>query len=352
MIAQAIPNTFSVPLSDGRSLVLPVELLEEGRAMYPDRDDKAILSMIRSCPPIATAPADSVRNRLGDKAYEALTVLYEARIMQVVNGSLVNIQCPNCLGDIREGGWFALFDVIARGPKENPTAVNTQEVYRVPCPVCAPERRGYRLPPRLENCGIDPQLARDLSDPKYKLWQVPGRRIHEDAVTAVLDRARRGQKLGGWLTLASPYGTGKTRLVEWLVVQLNMMRLNALFVSPLHLSLALKDRGPEDDSGLNPMLRRYLEAPVLVVDNPDLMYHINADGNPTYTATQAGLLLNERYISREYKMTIFTINTDPRFPPANNPLGPIYNRMLDGTVAIIPEGESENVRLRLSQMLK
>lgn len=344
------PTVFTVALTSGGSLTLPADLIEEGRTLCPGKTDREILAMVRSCPPVSISPDELLRTRLGEKAYEAQMLLHEIRVTQLHNGAMVNIMCPNCGGDIREGGWFALYETKTRGDLTVSGTLNTNEILRVPCPVCAPHKRAT-LPTRFTNCGVDPDLVRELADLSYKPWAVPGRAIHEKPIFDVLAAAQRGEPLNGWITLASAFGTGKTRLVEWLTVRLNMAHVPALLVTPLALQTMLKGREEVDsESGLSDRLQRLIDAPVLIVDNPDLLYVETNDGKATYTANQATLLLNERYIRRGSSMTIFTLNLDPRRAPAGHPLAAIFNRMFDGTLAVIPDGEGENVRLRLRNL--
>lgn len=209
-----------------------------------------------------------------------------------------------------------------------------------PCPAC--QNPKTRLLYMLRKAGIaDPQVAITRSIH----WDMPGREAMGRMVKEFANRMITADT-AGLLTLAGPYGVGKSALAEFIVIECVKNNQDALYISAEQFKQAIQDSINGDD-GATSLLHRLRTAAVVVFDQVDWIREVTSGGQPSYTAEVFRDVFDFRYKLKRTHATVFIVNLEAWHHSGGDMLAAVYDRMREGQVAVM---EAAGIREQLGGM--
>lgn len=266
--------------------------------------------------------------------------------------------CPNCQGPQGDGYFH-----VPTGEKTRPylCGLTVDEAYEdhkgeiknrtvsvkldrqmkeYPCPVC----NTGRMAQLIQHSGLAKAQFDDLDT---SIWGMPGRGPMEKVALDTRDRWLHGD-LTGWLTLAAPYGSGKTHIAQVIVKEGVLRGIKARYVMLTELSQAVMNtigtnQTPEE------ALRRWRHADLIAVDEADWFGLRSSSGNLKFATEHIFHLLERRH--QERAATLFITPVDwwqkagEQWRPAASALErlnmsdwlPFLSRMTQGELGIAPD---------------
>lgn len=175
------------------------------------------------------------------------------------------------------------------------------------------------------------QIAEALALPS--VW-VPklGQEAHAETIVSQA-RHLHEETVGGWITLVSDYGTGKTSLLYWLAVQCVRAGRKVVYCDAYHfqeiIAIPVGER-TEYDRKMD--IDRLMDADVALFDNIDWK-RAEVRSGESYFAEQLTMIADRRYVGRARRTTVWAVN-DAAWNNPPVPLKRFYNTLSEGIVAL------------------
>jgi DNA replication protein DnaC len=220
--------------------------------------------------------------------------------------------------------WGALWHVRADGK----TSHFKRRMQAYPCPAC--QNPHQKLLEDLRRSGIaDPEgaVTRDI------WWKKPGREQMEAGIKELVERIKN-DTYAGQVTLVGPFGSGKSTLSQYVVVQARKAHRDAIYVTAQRFKEAALEQVKNEQDGGSTYIQRIRTAPIVVMDQIDWIREITSGGQQSYTAEVFRDVFNHRYELRRTHCTVYVVNMDAWTQRGHQMLAAIYDRMQDGMVLI------------------